>query len=59
MTSALLPNDLAAWWMPYTANRAFKARPRLLSGARDMHFTTPDGRATPGASRRDAAAALQ
>ena len=39
------PNDLAAWWMPFTANRAFKARPRLISGAKGMHYYTPDGRA--------------
>ncbi len=39
-------NDpLAAYWMPFTANRAFKADPRLLSRAKDMHYYTPDGRA--------------
>lgn len=38
------PNDLAAWWMPFTPNRSFKARPRLISGAKDMHYFTPDGR---------------
>jgi beta-alanine--pyruvate transaminase len=30
--------------MPFTANRAFKARPRFVSGAKDMHYFTPDGR---------------
>src|SRR5215216_6926227 len=39
------PNDLAAWWLPFTPNRAFKARPRLISGAKGMHYYTPDGRA--------------
>ena len=39
------PNDLAAWWLPFTSNRAFKARPRLISGAKGMHYYTPDGRA--------------
>ena len=39
------PNDLDAWWMPFTANRSFKARPRMISRAKDMHYYTPDGRA--------------
>ena len=40
-----LENDpLAALWMPFTANRAFKATPRLLTSARDMHYTSSDGR---------------
>ena len=30
--------------MPFTANRAFKARPRLVARAKDMHYFTPDGR---------------
>ncbi|MGK7878207.1 MAG: aspartate aminotransferase family protein [Xenococcaceae cyanobacterium] len=30
--------------MPFTANRQFKAKPRLLAGAQDMHYTTVDGR---------------
>ncbi len=38
------PNDLDAFWMPFTANRAFKANPRMLASARDMHYTTTDGR---------------
>ncbi|MGA2129268.1 MAG: aspartate aminotransferase family protein [Xanthobacteraceae bacterium] len=36
--------DLAAYWMPFTANRQFKAKPRLMSSAKDMHYTTSDGR---------------
>ncbi len=39
------PNDLDAFWMPFTANRAFKARPRLVARAQDMHYYTPEGRA--------------
>ena len=39
-----VPNDLEAFWMPFTANRAFKARPRLIARAKDMHYYTPDGR---------------
>ncbi len=40
-----LENDpLAAFWMPFTANRAFKATPRMLSSAKGMHYTSSDGR---------------
>jgi beta-alanine--pyruvate transaminase len=39
------PNDLQSWWLPFTANRSFKQRPRLISRAKDMHYYTPDGRA--------------
>src|SRR5918911_529414 len=35
---------LEAYWMPFTANRAFKRAPRLLVGAKDMHYTAADGR---------------
>jgi beta-alanine--pyruvate transaminase len=38
------PNNLDAFWMPYTANRAFKAHPRLLSRAEGMFYYTPEGR---------------
>jgi len=38
-------DQLAAFWMPFTANRGFKAEPRLLAAAKDMHYTTTDGRA--------------
>jgi beta-alanine--pyruvate transaminase len=30
--------------MPFTANRQFKAQPRLLVAAKDMHYTAHDGR---------------
>jgi beta-alanine--pyruvate transaminase len=39
-----VPNDLEPYWMPFTPNRAFKKRPRLVVGAKDMHYVTPDGR---------------
>ncbi|WP_333790601.1 aminotransferase class III-fold pyridoxal phosphate-dependent enzyme, partial [Sphingorhabdus sp.] len=40
-----LENDpLAAFWMPFTANRAFKTTPRQLASAKDMHYTSDDGR---------------
>lgn len=38
------PNDLRAFWMPFTANRQFKKEPRLFVSAKDMHYTTHDGR---------------
>lgn len=42
---ALRPNDLDAYWMPFTANRAFKQSPRMVVRAKDMHYFTPEGRA--------------
>jgi beta-alanine--pyruvate transaminase len=36
--------DLSAWWMPFTANRHFKAAPMLLARAVGMHYFTPEGR---------------
>ncbi len=36
--------DLAAWWMPFTANRQFKAQPRLLAEARGMFYRSHDDR---------------
>jgi beta-alanine--pyruvate transaminase len=39
-----VPNDLAAFWLPFTPNRAFKKRPRLISKSKDMHYYTPEGR---------------
>ncbi|MEL6299727.1 MAG: aspartate aminotransferase family protein [Pseudomonadota bacterium] len=38
------PNELESYWLPFTPNRAFKKNPRMFAGAKDMHFTTPDGR---------------
>ena len=43
-TSQPTTNDLAPYWMPFTANRQFKAAPRLFVSAKDMHYTTDDGR---------------
>ncbi len=36
--------DLAAFWMPFTANRQFKGAPRIFVSAKDMHFVAEDGR---------------
>src|SRR5690348_16983877 len=38
------PNALETFWMPFTSNRAFKARPRMISRAKDMYYYTPDGK---------------
>ena len=38
------PNNLDAFWMPFTANRSFKQAPRLLARAEGMFYYTPDGR---------------
>ncbi|WP_114391761.1 aspartate aminotransferase family protein [Oleisolibacter albus] len=37
-------NDLSAYWMPFTANRQFKAAPRLLVSADGMYYRSQDGR---------------
>ena len=42
--SAPRPNNLDAFWMPYTANRAFKATPRMLARAEGMSYFTTDNR---------------
>jgi len=39
-----VPNNLEAFWMPFTANRQFKANPRMFVSAKDMHYVTADGR---------------
>ena len=38
------PNDLSAFWMPFTANRQFKKNPRMFVAADGMYYTTSDGR---------------
>ncbi|MFZ1661658.1 MAG: aspartate aminotransferase family protein [Paracoccaceae bacterium] len=38
------PNDLNAFWMPFTSNRQFKKSPRMFVAAKDMHYTTSEGR---------------
>ena len=42
-SSTVAPNDLSAFWMPFTANRQFKKNPRMFVAAKDMHYTTSDG----------------
>ncbi|WP_245417940.1 aspartate aminotransferase family protein [Cohaesibacter celericrescens] len=38
------PNDLSSYWMPYTANRAFKQDPRMIAAADGMFYKSADGR---------------
>lgn len=63
-------SDLEAFWMPFTANRQFKAAPRLLVAAQGMYYTSDDGRnildgtaglwcVAAGHSRQEIAAAVQ
>ena len=39
------PNNLEAFWLPFTPNRAFKRAPRLITRSKNMHYYTPDGTA--------------
>ncbi|MGP8035191.1 MAG: aspartate aminotransferase family protein [Steroidobacteraceae bacterium] len=43
-SEALERTDLEAFWLPFTANRQFKAKPRLLARASGMRYWTEDGR---------------
>jgi beta-alanine--pyruvate transaminase len=38
------PNDLDAFWMPFSDNRYFKSNPRLLASAHGMYYQTIEGR---------------
>ena len=37
-------NSLESLWLPFTANRQYRAAPRLVVAAEDMHYSTADGR---------------
>jgi beta-alanine--pyruvate transaminase len=41
---AMSPVNLQHYWMPFTDNRRFKAKPRLIASAKDMYFTTVEGK---------------
>lgn len=43
MSATENPN-LSNFWMPFTANRQFKAAPRLFKAAKGMYYTTVDDR---------------
>ncbi len=38
------PNDLEAFWMPFTPNRSFKKNPRMIARAEGMYYYTPENR---------------
>ncbi|MBL0028519.1 MAG: aspartate aminotransferase family protein [Rhodanobacteraceae bacterium] len=38
------PEQMGAFWMPFSANRQFKSKPRLLASAKGMFYTSVDGR---------------
>ncbi|HEV8013947.1 MAG TPA: aspartate aminotransferase family protein [Stellaceae bacterium] len=44
MPGSARPNDLESYWMPFTANRQFKAKPRLMASANGMYYRSTDGR---------------
>jgi beta-alanine--pyruvate transaminase len=44
MSASAIPNDLSAYWLPFTPNKAFKAAPRLIAGAEGQFYYTADGR---------------
>ncbi|MCH4562548.1 aspartate aminotransferase family protein [Halomonas sp. EGI 63088] len=43
-TAGLSPEQLDAYWMPYTGNRQFKRDPRIITGARGSYLTDAQGR---------------
>jgi len=43
-SSAAARNNLSAYWMPFTPNRAFKAAPRLIASAEGQLYVIEDGR---------------
>lgn len=44
MSTALQDTRLDSLWMPFTANKQFKRRPRMLASAQGMFYTSTDGR---------------
>ena len=38
-----MPNNLDAYWMPFTASRRFKDNPRIIASADGVHYTTMEG----------------
>ncbi|WP_228055235.1 hypothetical protein [Gloeocapsopsis crepidinum] len=37
-------SNLEAFWMPFTANRQFKEKPRFLVAVEGMYYTSDNGR---------------
>lgn len=44
MSEHIPPNNLDSYWMPFTANRAFKSDPRMVVSAAGMYYKSADGR---------------
>ena len=42
--SSANPNDLQSYWLPFTPNRSFKERPRLLAKSEGMYYWDSHGR---------------
>ncbi len=42
--STNLPNNMDAFWMPFTANRQFKQAPRLIKAAKGIYYTDIDNK---------------
>ena len=42
--STLTIGSLQEFWMPFTANQQFKAKPRILTAAKGMYYQSSDGR---------------
>jgi beta-alanine--pyruvate transaminase len=43
-SSSASPNDLQSYWLPFTPNRSFKERPRLLVRGEGLYYWDTDGR---------------
>lgn len=43
MKAENVTQDLSAYWMPFTANRDFKASPRMMVSAQGMYYRDVDG----------------
>ncbi|MCL1080060.1 aminotransferase class III-fold pyridoxal phosphate-dependent enzyme [Parashewanella spongiae] len=44
MVNQTIEEPLDAYWLPYTANRQFKAEPRIITSAQGCYLTDSDGR---------------
>src|SRR5690606_14676562 len=44
MSSNLKPNDLDAHFMPFTPQKSFKKKPRMIKGAKGMYYYSDDNR---------------
>ncbi|MBU2898700.1 aspartate aminotransferase family protein [Vibrio hepatarius] len=44
MDTKQIETEMQAYWMPYTANRRFKAEPRIITGAQGAYYIDDKGR---------------